>query len=158
MRIMSDEGAIRGNLGAPCGVSMSPRPGADARTDQHHAHHPPERRDPGARRPHPDPALPASADGIGVSDPQDLDHGVDLRSVKVEHGRATSWSPRPTPTCVESFRSGSSGSVFIDTDPADTGPEYVFAGGFFVGTDYALLRTDGFADSRGASRSRAPTG
>jgi hypothetical protein len=37
--------------------------------------------------------------------------------------------------------------VFIDTDPTDAGPEYVFAGGYFVGTDYALLHTDGFATS-----------
>ena len=48
---------------------------------------------------------------------------------------------------VESFRSGSSGAVFLDTDPGDTGPEYVFAGGYFVGTDYTLLTTDGFATS-----------
>jgi hypothetical protein len=47
----------------------------------------------------------------------------------------------------ESFRSGSSGSVFIDTDPSDPGPEFVFAGGFFVGTDYQLVHTDGFASS-----------
>jgi hypothetical protein len=33
-------------------------------------------------------ALPASADGIGVSDPKDLGHGVDLRSVEVEHRAA----------------------------------------------------------------------
>ena len=30
-----------------------------------------------------------------------------------------------------------------DTDPADPGPEYVFAGGYFVGTDYQLLEVDG---------------
>jgi hypothetical protein len=47
----------------------------------------------------------------------------------------------------ETFRSGSGGAVFIDTDPADAGPEYVLVGGYFVGTDYALLHTDGFADS-----------
>ena len=33
-------------------------------------------------------ALPANADGIGVSDPRDLGHGVDLRSVEVEHKAA----------------------------------------------------------------------
>ena len=37
---------------------------------------------------------PASADSIGKPDPQDLHHGVDLRSVVVEHTAPMSWSPR----------------------------------------------------------------
>ena len=90
--------------------------------------------------------LPASADGIGVTDPQDLDHGADLRSVEVKHGGRNVVVTTTHTDLVESFRSGSSGSVFLDTDPTDTGPEYVFAGGYFVGTDYALLHTDGFAN------------
>jgi hypothetical protein len=90
---------------------------------------------------------PASADGIGVSDPKDLDHGVDLRSVVVDHG-ATNLVVTTTHTDLrESFRSGSAGAVFIDTDASDPGPEYVLAGGYFVGTDYILLSTDGFARS-----------
>ena len=90
---------------------------------------------------------PAYADGIGVSDPQDLDHGVDLRSVEVEH-RSRNVVVTTTHTNLRAtFRSGSSGGVFLDTDPADPGPEYVFAGGYFVGTDYTLLHTDGFASS-----------
>ena len=90
---------------------------------------------------------PAYADGIGVSDPQDLDHGVDLRSVEVEH-RSRNVVVTTTHTNLRAtFRSGSSGGVFLDTDPADPGPEYVFAGGYFVGTDYVLLHTDGFASS-----------
>lgn len=94
------------------------------------------------------PLAPASADGIGVSDPKDLGHGVDLRSVTVDHGDTFVVVTTTHTDLVESFRSGSSGSVFIDTDPTDTGPEYVFAGGFFVGTDYALIRTDGFANQK----------
>ena len=73
-------------------------------------------------------------------DPADLlaDTGVDAVVIA---------SPATTHAdLVESYRSGSSGSVFLDTDPTDTGPEFVFAGGYFVGTDYALLRTDGFAN------------
>lgn len=89
---------------------------------------------------------PANADGIGVRDPKDLDHGVDLRSVVVEHGGRNVVVTTTHTDLQESFRSGSSGSVFLDTDPTDTGPEYVFAGGYFVGTDYALLHTDGFAN------------
>ena len=89
---------------------------------------------------------PASADGIGVSDPADLDHGVDLRSVEVEH-KARSIVVTTTHTNLRpSFRTGSSGAVFLDTDPADRGPEYAFVGGYFVGTDYQLLEVDGFSN------------
>ncbi|NYE35467.1 hypothetical protein F4692_000571 [Nocardioides cavernae] len=90
---------------------------------------------------------PANADSIGVSDPKDLRHGVDLRSVQVEH-RARNVVVTTTHTdLVESFRSGSSGAVYLDTDPTDDGPEFVLLGGFFVGTDYTLVSTDGFARS-----------
>ena len=90
---------------------------------------------------------PASADGIGVSDPQDLNHGVDLRSVEVQHGGRNVVVTTTHTDLQESYRSGSSGAVFVDTDPSDPGPEYVLAGGYFVGTDYVLLHTDGFATS-----------
>ena len=43
-----------------------------------------------------------------------------------------------------SFRTGSAGAVFLDTDATDPGPEYVFVGGYFDGTDYLLLHADGF--------------
>lgn len=91
--------------------------------------------------------LPANADSVGVSDPQDLGHGVDLRSVEVQHGGRNVVVTTTHTDLVESFRSGSSGAVFIDTDPTDPGPEYVLAGGYFVGTDYTLLSTEGFASS-----------
>ena len=90
---------------------------------------------------------PATADGIGVADPADLHHGADLRSVVVDH-KANNLVVTTTHTNLrETFRSGSGGAVFIDTDPADPGPEYVVVGGYFVGTDYSLLHTDGFAGS-----------
>lgn len=90
---------------------------------------------------------PASADSIGVTDPKDLAHGADLRSVQVEH-RAGNIVVTTTHTDLRrSFRSGSSGAVYLDTDPADPGPEYVFAGGYFVGTDYQLLEVDGFSNT-----------
>jgi hypothetical protein len=90
---------------------------------------------------------PASADSIGVSDPDDLGHGVDLRSVVVDHNADNVVVTTTHTNLRPSFRSGSSGAVFLDTDPTDPGPEYVFAGGYFVGTDYQLLRTEGFASS-----------
>lgn len=88
---------------------------------------------------------PATADGIGVTDPADLQHGVDLRSVVVDHGAKNLVVTTTHTNLRETFRSGSGGAVFIDTDPADRGPEYVLVGGYFVGTDYSLLHTDGFA-------------
>lgn len=90
-------------------------------------------------------AAPATADGIGVSDPRDLDHGVDLRSVVVDHGAANVVVTTTHTNLRPSFRSGSAGAVFLDTDASVAGPEYVFVGGYFDGTDYQLLHTDGFA-------------
>lgn len=90
---------------------------------------------------------PASADSIGVKDPKDLAHGADLRSVQVEH-KARNIVVTTTHTDLrESFRSGSSGAVYLDTDPADPGPEHVFAGGYFVGTDYQLVEVDDFSNA-----------
>jgi len=90
----------------------------------------------------------ANADGIGVADPKDLGHGVDLRSVEVEHTSANVVVTTTHTDLRPSFRTGSSGAVFLDTDPADPGPEYVFAGGYFVGTDYQLLEVDGFSNEK----------
>lgn len=92
--------------------------------------------------------VPASADGIGVSDPRDLDHGVDLRSVVVDHGADNVVVTTTHRNLRPSFRSGSSGAFFLDTDPSDTGPEFVFVGGFFDGTDYQLLHTEGFGQGK----------
>ena len=90
---------------------------------------------------------PANADSIGVKDPKDLAHGADLRSVQVEHKARTIVVTTTHTDLRRSFRSGSSGAVFLDTDPADPGPEYAFVGGYFVGTDYQLLEVDGFPNS-----------
>lgn len=89
-------------------------------------------------------AAPANAEDVRAKDPADIHHGVDLRNVRVDHGRKLlvvlrHTNLRPAP------KAGASGSVFIDTDPSDPGPELVFTGGFFRGTDYQLLHTDGFA-------------
>ena len=52
--------------------------------------------------------VPASADGIGVSDPRDLDHGVDLRSVVVDHGADNVVVTTTHRHLPPSFRRGSS--------------------------------------------------
>ena len=54
-------------------------------------------------------ALPANADGIGVSDPKDLGHGVDLRSVEVEHKAANIVVTTTHTDLRPSYRTGSSG-------------------------------------------------
>ena len=88
-------------------------------------------------------AGPASAAGIGMKDPIDIYHGVDLRSVVVNHDDAlkittTHLGLRRDPA------TGSGGAVYIDTDRSDAGPELVFVGGYFEGTDYQLIHTEGF--------------
>ena len=91
------------------------------------------------------PATPAHAQSIGTKDPSDVRHGVDLRLVQVEN---TDTFVRVTLTHTNlrrDPRSGSGGAVYLDTDPDDAGPELVFVGGYFQGTDYQLLETEGFA-------------
>lgn len=93
-------------------------------------------------------AAPATAATLRVHDPQDTSHGSDLRSVKVRHGdrnvvvttRHTDLRPAP--------RTGSGGAVYLDIDPTTSGPDFVLVGGFFRGTDYQLLHTDGFGSKR----------
>lgn len=89
-------------------------------------------------------AGPASAVGITVHDPQDTGHGSDLRAVHLRNGDhnvvvvTTHTNLRRDPS------TGSGGAVYLDTDRHDRGPEFVFVGGYFAGTDYQLLHTEGF--------------
>ena len=89
-------------------------------------------------------AAPAAASSIGVTDPADVDHGVDLRAVRVANGDENLRIVLNHTDLRRSPRSGAGGAVYIDTDPADRGPELVFVGGYFAGTDYQLLHTEGF--------------
>lgn len=89
-------------------------------------------------------AAPAAGASLTVDDPADVKHGVDLRSAKVTYGQKNLWVVLTHKDLRPGLRQGASGSVYIDTDPADRGPELVFTGGYFEGTDYALVRTDGF--------------
>lgn len=87
---------------------------------------------------------PATAASRWVTDPHDIRHGVDLRAVQVRNSpdrvvvTTTHTDLRRDPA------TGSGGAVYLDTDPAHRGPEYVFVGGYFAGTDYQLLHSDGF--------------
>jgi hypothetical protein len=89
-------------------------------------------------------ASPANADSIGVTDPADTSHGSDLRAVEVKNGDHRVVVTTTHTNLRRDPRTGSGGAIYIDTDRRDRGPEFVFVGGFFSGTDYALLHTEGF--------------
>lgn len=94
----------------------------------------------------------AHAESIGVTDPKDIAHGVDLRAVHVKNGDRNVVVTTSHTNLRRDFRSGASGAVYVDTDPADRGPEYVFVGGYFEGTDYSLLETEGFGHRKWGER------
>ena len=89
----------------------------------------------------------AHAELYGVDDVRDTDHGSDILAESIRNGRAN----LTVTTFHEDLRrdpaTGSGGAIFIDTDRSDRGPEYVFAAGYFEGTDYVLMHTDGFRRS-----------
>jgi hypothetical protein len=91
---------------------------------------------------------PASAELYGIDDPQDTSHGSDLRAVQVRNGEHRLVITTHHDNLVRAPKSGSGGAVYIDTDSGDKGPEYVFVGGYFEGTDYALLHTEGFGHKK----------
>jgi hypothetical protein len=79
----------------------------------------------------------------------DVAHGVDISSVTVVNEKNVRVVIQHE-DLQRSYKSGASGSVFLDTDPGQPGPEFVFTGGFFEGADYALIRTDGWKFGRRA--------
>ncbi|GGO74186.1 hypothetical protein [Nocardioides deserti] len=93
---------------------------------------------------------PASAATSTFADKAgDIGPGVDLRSVKVVNGKQNLRVVTTHRNLVPGFRSQAGGRVFLDTDPDDKGPEYVLVGGYFDGTDYALIEVDGWSDRDG---------
>jgi hypothetical protein len=89
-------------------------------------------------------STPAEADRATFKDARgDIAHGADLHSVKVVTGHRLRIDLR-TDDLVRSWRSGASTAVYLDTDREEKGPEYAFLGGLFEGTDYALVRTNGW--------------
>jgi hypothetical protein len=99
-------------------------------------------------------AGPAAAETRVFPDAKgDIAHGADIYRVRVANGTEMVRIKVVHRNLVRSFRSGSSVSVFLDTDRRDRGPEYVFSGGTFEGSDYALAKTDGW---RRADRANQP--
>jgi hypothetical protein len=73
----------------------------------------------------------------------DLAHGADIHRVRVVNDDRVRIRVVHQ-DLVRSYKSGSSIAVFIDTDRARRGPEFVFLGGTFEGADYALLPAKGW--------------
>ena len=73
----------------------------------------------------------------------DMDHGADIVAVKVVNEKSVRVVLE-TADLVPSYQSGSGVKIYFDTDPHDAGPEYAFLGGMFDGTDYGLVRVDGW--------------
>jgi len=90
-------------------------------------------------------AAPANAQSVGAKDPMDTFHGSDLRVVEVHNNDQALRIVTTHRGLRKDPATGSSGRFYIDTDRGDRGPEFVLVGGYFRGTDYQLLRTEGFA-------------
>lgn len=90
----------------------------------------------------------AHAEQYGIDDPQDTFHGSDILALQVRNRQENLIVTTYHSNLVRSYRSGSGGAIYIDTDKSDRGPEYVFAGGFFEGTDYLLSETEGFGPDK----------
>ncbi|MBC9732534.1 hypothetical protein [Nocardioides marmotae] len=79
----------------------------------------------------------------------DIGPGVDLLSVKVVNGETNLRVVTTHRDLVPSYRSAAGGAVYLDTDLDSKGPEHALVGGYFDGTDYALVEVDGWGDRDG---------
>lgn len=77
----------------------------------------------------------------------DVDSGVDLLKARLGNGGMVRIALTHD-DLVRHPEYGVGASIFLDTDPAEKGPEFEFVGGFFEGTDYMLAETDGWKRDR----------
>lgn len=89
-------------------------------------------------------AGPANAERYGIDDPEDTHHGSDVLSLSVRNAGESIDITTQHLGLRRDPDTGSAGVVYLDTDRRDRGPEYVFVGGFYAGTDYSLRKTEGF--------------
>jgi len=87
----------------------------------------------------------ASAEQYGIDDPQDTWHGSDIRALQVRNGEENVRVTTIHDNLVRRAASGSAEAIYLDTDRDDRGPEYVFVGALYEGSDYLLRETEGFA-------------
>ena len=82
----------------------------------------------------------AQADTARFGDTRgDIGHGADIHWVRVVNEKAVRVVIQHR-NLVRSYKSGTSGSVYLDTNRHRPGPEFIFLGAFFQGADYALAR------------------
>jgi hypothetical protein len=91
---------------------------------------------------------PAHAELYGIDDPQDTFHGSDILALQIRNGQENLNVTTFHSNLRRDPATGSGGTVYVDTERNDAGPEYVFVGGFTRGTDYQLLETEGFGARR----------
>lgn len=91
-------------------------------------------------------ASPAQAEYYGIDDPADASASLsDIYALQAKHG---SENVLVKVRFNELVRSSAAGlSVFIDTDRAMKGPEYVLSSGLGDGTDYVLTAAEGWHGS-----------
>lgn len=90
----------------------------------------------------------AHAELYGIDDPDDISHGSDILAMQVRNGHENLTVTTIHSNLRRDPATGSGGAIFVDTDANDSGPEYVMVAGYFDGTDYQLLETEGFAPSK----------
>lgn len=84
----------------------------------------------------------AQAELYGIDDPAETTNDSNIEALSVRNGLAT------VHVVVKHTdlraNGGVGGTTYIDTNRQDSGPEYVLTGGYFDGTDYVLLETEGW--------------
>lgn len=85
----------------------------------------------------------AAATGTFEDARGDMAHGADILSAKVVNEKNVRVVLQ-VEDLVRTYKSGAAVTIYLDTDPKDAGPEFAFLGGMFEGTDYALVRTEGW--------------
>ncbi len=81
----------------------------------------------------------AHADRYGIDDPKETGHGSDILALQVRNADQNLHVVSFHENLRKDPATGSGGRIYIDTDAADKGPEYVFVAGFTRGTDFVLL-------------------
>jgi len=90
----------------------------------------------------------AHADRYGIDDPRDTGHGSDVIGLQIRNGMENLHVVTQHENLRKDPATGSGGAVYVDTDREDGGPEFVLVGGYYSGTDYVLLETEGFGPAK----------
>ena len=94
-------------------------------------------------------AGPAAAETAVFTDTRgDISLGADIQRVRVVNDDQVRVKVVHR-NLVRSFKSGSSVAVFIDTNRHRKGAEYLFQGGTYEGSDYALVKANGWKAADG---------